>query len=213
MEEKGGRNLFEAFNNSPLHHIDPLGLKCKVASLSMIVNHWLISNPSPFKSDWERRLYVSFKLALDPCSEPKDCIIDQKMTAYIEQHTEAVLPGIYVPYTQTLSDAADVGEGWSQNSYWNGTTWAYEGLGAWSKGCGSPQWRATFFDMPGHLLRNADPREFPVYYGGIGKTGWAKFRTRVVDSSDQSEQRSLTWGILIDYKNFSEGTHDFTLNP
>lgn len=90
--------------------------------------------------------------------------------------------------------------------WWSGTTWYYGGGGRWSLNGRN----ATFNDAPG-IVDHSYPRDFPVYYGGVGGKGHFQFRTRVLDKDTGSVVKELFWGLLIDYKTPTSGVSYFYL--
>jgi hypothetical protein len=188
----------------------------------LVVKHWLTRDFGFVSGTWQRQLRVEFTLILDPCSKKEDCVIDQQKAGYVEYQAECMFPGVYVTTKKTYPEwTDDVGDDWSSSDWWNGTEWAHpkktasisRELGQWSTTgwFGSGSSRATWFDEPGFAVNG--PKEFPLYAGGTGKSGWFKFKTRVLDATTRVEKRSLTWGYMIDYSSPAKGTQAFNLNP
>ncbi|MCK9305061.1 MAG: hypothetical protein M0P27_06655, partial [Bacteroidales bacterium] len=198
---KGGLNEYGFVGNDGVNHWDKLGLSsskicCNVNTFEIDVKGWNGGWPSLFGKLYSKQLEVKFKLSLNKGSSKKYCIIEQHMKGEVKvagKHTGG-------PWSSWKAD------GNFDAVWWSGTTWYSGGGGRWSFNGRN----AAFYDAPG-IENYSYPRDFPVYYGGVGGKGHFQFRTRVIDKNTKSVVRELFWGILVDYKTPTSGASYFYL--
>lgn len=169
--------------------------KCSVKSFKMGFGKW--NEGWSLSSGFTRRLPVKFTLELDKGVSKTDCRIGQDKMGEVWRGTPWN-PGSRTGYFPNWT--SDSPREW--HYWWDGTQWN-TGQGRW-------WWTAngaTFYDEPG--FNEAKSWDFPLYWGGVGKKGYFKFRTYVADAGTKTRVRELNWGMLIDYSSPANGVNYF----
>jgi hypothetical protein len=220
--ERGGVNQHAWCGNNGVKFVDTHGLaKCKVDEFSLDIGKWIFVNYS-FK--FTCRLPVRFKTVLSECVNEKDCIIDQDYRGefwHTDPTTKTKVHQWNSPsWTEDYWDGDSESPAAAFTDWWNGSTWQYDGLGKWTEEWWGTRRVGTFDDLPGvRLIGAASGGDFggsiegyfPLRYGGVGGKGHQEFRTNIKDKGTGATVKSLTWGILIEYKDYKTGKHYFYL--
>jgi hypothetical protein len=141
-------------------------------------------------SDTTIQLPVKFVLQLEKGNSRRDCRIYQQKKGFTKHACEST--------GDEFSAFVNDGPTWWNGKDWNG------GQGSWS-------WfgadGAKFKDKAG--FPGVPKSCYPIYWGGVGRTGNFEFRTIVADING-TPVKILEWGMLIDYSKPKVGKHSHT---
>lgn len=166
--------------------------KCQVANFFVKSRDWDVSWPWKY---WFKgttiRHPIKFRVVLAPGCKKEDCLIGQRRRGEVQQ------AGRVTDSFPTWT--ADGGIG--QPHWWDGKDW-HGGGGSWD-------WTgddaASFKDGPG--FNGVPLSDYPLYWGGVGKSGCFEFDTYIADKATGADVNNIKWGIEIDYSAPQAGHH------
>src|SRR5262245_53880071 len=158
----------------------------------------------------EYRFQIDFYLELAPGFSRKDVLIGQDLMGEIAVNGTPVLSA-----PTWITDNRSTTTVYPWTFWWDGSVW--NAAGPIGMGAAFYGWSwfgqnesAHFLDMPGYPSYMFDP----FYYAGVGGKDYMEFRTYVLDASQQTKLRELTWGIRMVCSGHSAGdicTHAYHL--
>jgi hypothetical protein len=166
--------------------------KCRVANFFVKSRDWSVSWPW---KHWYKgttiRHPIKFRVVLAPGCKKEDCLIGQRRKGEVQEAGRV---------TDSFPNWTPDG-GIGQPYWWDGKDW-YGGSGSWD-------WTgddaADFRDGPG--FNDVPLADYPLYWGGVGKSGCFEFDTYIADKATGADVSNIKWGIEIDYSAPEAGHH------
>jgi Domain of unknown function (DUF4157) len=164
--------------------------KCDVDNFYFRIGDWDISWPGYFSDSTTIQLPVKFRVDLSAGVKKADCLIGQRKKGHTELGREVDDFPTWV---------------WDGPRWWDGTNWNIGGNASWD-------WfgkeGADFSDLPG--FPSAPRSAYPLYWGGVGKSGSFQFETYIADKATGTDVDTLRWEMMFNYTAPQTGTRSHT---